>query len=486
MKKPYCISLVLIFCFGFMTQASAEPFATSSRYYPDYTYTTQGGITSVRTSGQTFIYMRQGENLYRITPMSDGRYWFGYVWPKLADRIEESHASSIINLPANVDPVTLVINGKTVTFQAPSKIAQRKGEIPVRTTAAASPQAAPPRVTATPQTTQPQAPAGWNQGSVSLCQLTGSCGGAGGSTGSSSGAGVGSSGGSGTGGTVGNSSSSGGSTNVGSGNGSPGESVCAKNYTQVWQSPLREADLGKQGNNVFSANNQAWGNLARNSCGAQRPQHPASSCSNFTVGRAPDNTPALQMHVPKGTKYYVALRNSVLPANTYKACASVQIFVPNYWRDPTPKAGMKLGLGLWGGGKGSCAAGGCSGPRQDGFTMRLEAGTNLHPHLYSYHLNRTSGDFGQTKTSPKPLPKGRWVTLEQELIMESAPGKADGVENMYMDGERVATMTGLNFGRDRGWYIKGYNFDDLWGGHSWEHQSPIDQTYWYRDLRVYK
>lgn len=261
-------------------------------------------------------------------------------------------------------------------------------------------------------------------------------------------------------------------------------SHCSGKYKTKWEGVIPDSQIGKPAMPFFISNPPGW-NMVRKHCVAQRPEYTmTTSCNNFRIAKHPDGSTALEMFVPKGVKPSHGLSMRVTPANTYAACASVDLWVPVNWQMPRPKHGMKWGLGLWGGGAARCATGGCSGSKQDGFTMRLEIGSNLNPHIYSYHLNRKSGDFGETSVSSQILARGRWVTVEQELIMEN-PGRADGVENMYLNGTKVSTQTGLVFGRDRGWYIKGYNFSDLWGGHAIDHQSPVDQSYWYKNMRVY-
>lgn len=261
-------------------------------------------------------------------------------------------------------------------------------------------------------------------------------------------------------------------------------SYCSEKYKTKWEGVIPDSQIGKPAMQFFVSNPPGW-NMVRKHCVAQRPEYTmTTSCDNFRIAKHPDGSTALEMHVPKGVKPSHGLSMRVTPPNTYAACASVDMWVPVNWQMPRPKHGMKWGLGLWGGGDARCATGGCSGARQDGFTMRLEIGSNLNPHIYSYHLNRKSGDFGETSVSSQILARGRWVTIEQELIMEG-PGLSNGVENMYLNGTKVSTQSGLVFGRSRGWYIKGYNFSDLWGGHAIDHQSPVDQSYWYKNMRVY-
>ena len=40
------------------------------------------------------------------------------------------------------------------------------------------------------------------------------------------------------------------------------------------------------------------------------------------------------------------------------------------------------------------------------------------------------------------LPKGRWVRIEQELVLNT-PGQADGIARLWLDGDLKAEGTGL-------------------------------------------
>lgn len=210
LNKSYYISLLAILCIGLATPAIAEPFDSSSRYFPDYTHTTQSGTPSITTRGETMIYFRQGGKIYRIVPMSGGRYWFGYAWPQLTDRIEESHASSIIDIPANANPITVIINGKRVSFQSFSELGRFRGQIqPV--SGGGSSTSSSSGADEEGQDTTPVS-SGGHGGSVPLCQLQGTCGGSSSSGGASSGGSSSGGGSSGSGG--GTASSSGGPVNI--------------------------------------------------------------------------------------------------------------------------------------------------------------------------------------------------------------------------------------------------------------------------------
>jgi hypothetical protein len=267
------------------------------------------------------------------------------------------------------------------------------------------------------------------------------------------------------------------------------ESACTERYTLAWQGQIPDAYVGRKAMDLLGSG-PGW-NIDRLFCGGQTSQgtQPTSpGCNGFTVGRAPDGSPALQMFSPKGVRFVASFQNNVLPAGVTAACASVDIWVPIDWKTPVPNPGVKWGLGLWGGGAGRKISGGTPPSEQDGFSVRLEAGSGPRPHLYAYHYNRGSGSrvFGTTMSAKTVIPRGRWVTIEQEIVMEKSSGGTDGIARLYMDGKLEGTLNNMEWGKSRGWTIKGYMFSDLWGGHIIDHQSPVDQTYWYRNLRIYK
>ncbi len=197
--SKYCVLLTLSASI-LSAPVLAVPFDKSSRYYPEYTHTSAQGTPSIRTSGQTFIYIRSGAGIYRLTTMSGGRYWAKKAWPTLAERIKTDHASSIIDAPLGTNPIKLIINGQEVSFDAAQLLGGVKGEIkPIGNGLA--------RSSGGVEVIDQDASLGSNpdynnSDSTALCKRTGSCGG--GVLGSSSG-GIASSSGS-----VGSSSGSGG------------------------------------------------------------------------------------------------------------------------------------------------------------------------------------------------------------------------------------------------------------------------------------
>jgi hypothetical protein len=157
-------------------------------------------------------------------------------------------------------------------------------------------------------------------------------------------------------------------------------------------------------------------------------------------------------------------------------------------------------LGLWAGpvdeNSPTQSSGGQSPQTQQAATLRLNRGNGNDAKfiLYSYHLNRLKGkdEYASTKQNgdhvygylgkrSKLTPRGRWVTVQMMLAMNH-PGKADGGMALWHDGQLVQqVLTGLDWGADQGWTIRGIKTYHMW------HSGAPDQAsvFWIGNLRLY-
>ena len=206
------------------------------------------------------------------------------------------------------------------------------------------------------------------------------------------------------------------------------------------------------------------------------------------IAKDPLGRPAIRMDVPKGkvpnTSFMVAPLGD---PGADRACLSVEVLVPGDF--DWGAGGGKLGWGLWGGAIG-CTSGGCPAASQTGWVQRNVRGSNNGTRvpgqrLYSYHLNRDGehGEYG----APMPMPKGRWMRIEQEIVMNT-PGRADGYARAWVDGKQYGEMRALAFRCSWKWATRGLIVNDMWGGDTSAqvNYSPKSQHLWYSQYKVYR
>lgn len=172
------LKIFAIFISLMMVTGSAQAFEQDSRYYPNYTHRTVGGVPNITRSGGGMIYMRSGGHIYRLVRHSDGTYWAASSWPKLETRLEAEHPDAIIDIPAGTNPVVLIIDGKRVMFNASDLFSQGHRNFAAlngtSSSGGSTSTSGGQRPAQQHQDTTPISSGGHN-GSVALCQLTGSC-----------------------------------------------------------------------------------------------------------------------------------------------------------------------------------------------------------------------------------------------------------------------------------------------------------------------
>jgi len=239
------------------------------------------------------------------------------------------------------------------------------------------------------------------------------------------------------------------------------------------------------------------------------------------VGRAPDGQLAIEMRVPAGHAPSSATRSRHFAEEERVTHAgySVDVYIPASFEFPRSciDTGYRAGagrwpFGMWIGGRPFDPAdtrngigGGVRPAEQTGISVRLNrigrgTGQDAPFTLYIYNLNRVTPEcqatsvcsticdnstpwqcFGySTPQSVMVTPRGRWVTVESEL-RQNDPGTVNGVAALWVNGRAMQRVHGLDLGRDRNWFIRGFYGYEMW--HCQE--SPKAQKYWFRNLKLY-
>lgn len=157
-----------------------------------------------------------------------------------------------------------------------------------------------------------------------------------------------------------------------------------------------------------------------------------------------------------------------------------------------PLRDHKLPLGLWGGtNTSSCFSGGCNPKLQDGFSVRLVESAGA-PYLYAYSLSRPGAD-GSAKSYGEligcncdfTLPRGRWVSVEISIHLNSDTRAADRI-SLLVDHSVLINKHPLKLRQDESWLIKGPMLTDMFGGSvfAYSNMSPKAQQVWYKNYRI--
>lgn len=84
-----------------------------------------------------------------------------------------------------------------------------------------------------------------------------------------------------------------------------------------------------------------------------------------------------------------------------------------------------------------------------GLQPYTDRGDRLYWGFYSYHVDKPTpwgDDYKPAPNERKPIEVGRWYCLERRLKLNSVdPVKADGIEELWVDGELVLRREGLRF-----------------------------------------
>lgn len=121
----------------------------------------------------------------------------------------------------------------------------------------------------------------------------------------------------------------------------------------------------------------------------------------------------------------------------------------------------------------------------DGFSMRFMWRENGQGELYEYVVNKDS-DYGKSVGRGLwTFPTGRWVTIEQEIILND-PQKKNGIARVWIDGEPILEQRGIVYRTQGDVYVDGLMFSTFFGGHGEKWRTPRDQTADFADFRFYE
>lgn len=179
---------------------------------------------------------------------------------------------------------------------------------------------------------------------------------------------------------------------------------------------------------------------------------------------------------------------------------TAQMFIPS---DYQPYTAGRLAFGMTVGER-KCSGGGCLPDEQGGADIRV----NFRPRdgsivlaNYSYHLDRDTGarttasswegrgrdvrSFGRPVLMKRGLPKGEWITLQLDVVLNT-PGRADGssVLSAYDSQGRLidsAAHRGVTYRRDASWKISGPALTEKPNDTG---PAPKTQAWYFRDYRL--
>ncbi|WP_152415263.1 polysaccharide lyase [Caenispirillum salinarum] len=197
--------------------------------------------------------------------------------------------------------------------------------------------------------------------------------------------------------------------------------------------------------------------------------------------------PALRVTYPKGTSspsdngkggagFYSAME---IPPGTDRACLRYKVRFPEGFEFVK---GGKL-PGLYGG---KAPSGGDDVSGENGFSMRLMWREDGQGEVYEYVANKGEDtDYGlSVGRGLWTFPTGRWVTVEQEVILND-PDRADGIVRIWIDGKPILEQDDIAYRTEEGDAISGLMFSTFFGGSGKEWRTPREQHVDFGDFRLY-
>ncbi|WP_458525522.1 polysaccharide lyase [Onishia taeanensis] len=159
------------------------------------------------------------------------------------------------------------------------------------------------------------------------------------------------------------------------------------------------------------------------------------------------------------------------------ACLTYQVrFAPGF----NFVKGGKL-PGLYGG---EAPSGGEEADGTNGFSMRYMWRRQGQGELYEYAVDQDE-DYGKSVGRGRwTFPTGRWVTLEQEIVLNDA-GEANGLARVWVDGTPILEQHGMVYRTTRDVTIDGLMFSTFFGGHGEDWRTPSDQYADFASFRLY-
>ena len=155
---------------------------------------------------------------------------------------------------------------------------------------------------------------------------------------------------------------------------------------------------------------------------------------------------ALKVRFPEGRKID-GLQGARVKIPPSRVCAiGFRVRYPEHFQSGLH--GKQLGLAggaAYTGGRGAEAA-----RKGDGWSVRLQfdAGQSaVFNQLYVYHAGM-KGEYGESLGTEKQklrLTRGKWHRIAMRVTMQSAPERADGRAEVWLDGKRTIDLRGIRF-----------------------------------------
>jgi hypothetical protein len=118
-----------------------------------------------------------------------------------------------------------------------------------------------------------------------------------------------------------------------------------------------------------------------------------------------------------------------------------------------------------------------SGESQDGFTAQLAWRRNGRGAVNDRATVGNDKHWGGSETESFTLPAGRWVKLEQEMVL-NAPKQADGIMRVWVDGKLVVDRGDMIYRGRPEVTVTGVGADVFYGGDDAAGGAPKDATIW--------
>ncbi|WP_227370173.1 polysaccharide lyase [Halomonas sp. M20] len=137
--------------------------------------------------------------------------------------------------------------------------------------------------------------------------------------------------------------------------------------------------------------------------------------------------------------------------------------------------------GLYGG---DAPSGGEEVTGYNGFSMRFMWRENGQGELYEYIAN-SDEEYGlSVGRGDWYFPTGRWVTVEQELILND-PDRENGIARVWIDGQPILEQQNIVYRRTGDLTIDGVMFSTFFGGNGKEWRTPRDQIADFGAFEIY-
>jgi len=129
-----------------------------------------------------------------------------------------------------------------------------------------------------------------------------------------------------------------------------------------------------------------------------------------------------------------------------------------------------------------CNTGGGFPDGYDGWSARgmWRAGGALENYVYNASQKKFYGDSERWGVSAKP---GRWHAVQHRVVMNT-PGQKDGILEAWMDGQKVLSLTGVEYRKTNRIGVNLFYFSTFFGGNTPSWAPATDQTIRYDNFVI--